>query len=134
MVGARDGAGVVLDIRPRWRTSTSEGPASSPRTVRWPWSSTVLGPNGFCPGFDEPGFDQIDVVIMESSSRRARIALSSLQSRHRVGLVLAASGLEGAILVKDSTELRLGDVLLHVTRRGAGLAVEITARGSFPEG
>lgn len=39
----------------RWRTSTSEGPASSPRTVRWPWSSTVLGPNGFCPGFDEPG-------------------------------------------------------------------------------
>ena len=133
MVGARDGAGVVLDIRPvadfdvrGASVISSNGQVAL--VIDRPGAERLLS------GVRRAGFDQIDVVIMESSSRRARIALSSLQSRHRVGLVLAASGLEGAILVKDSTELRLGDVLLHVTRRGAGLAVEITARGSFPEG
>jgi len=76
--------------------------------------------------------DRIDVVVLASSSSRARAALASLRTRHQVDLVLAARPADGAVRVREPTEIGIGQVVLSVSPRGSRLDVKIGPAGRSP--
>jgi len=76
--------------------------------------------------------DRIDAVVMASSSSRARAALAALQTRHVVGLVVAARPVDGAVRIRETTEIEIGRVIVTLSPRGSRLDVEFAATGPSP--
>jgi len=76
--------------------------------------------------------DRIDTVVMASSSSRARAALAALQTRHAVDLVVAARPVDGAVRIREPTEIEIGRVVVTLSPRGSRLDVEFATAGPSP--